>query len=549
MPFIQNISPPPNDIRTFNITTFYGGLNNVDDYVEMSETESSDLLNIDFFSDKGTVQKRKGYEQYGTFEVVDEPIIFLDEYKKINADSELICATSTDLYIDEVQVKTLTGHIRGVNFNGKYLYVDGDELYSYGIHPQSSSGTYISVVGTPTGSAQSLKVVLPGTYTPLPSPHVIGVTVYNYTLGTVTYQPCQYEVDDTFKGGSILCDTPKYIELKDGRVYITGSTNDPHAVWISDVQNPYYFPFGVGVRLTPNGDEITCLREFHNAIIVGRKDDVHAIYGNTNRTDYDSVAFKVSKINTHTGIASDRTCLRIYDFVFYLGSDGNFYTLNTPQTDVELMQTRKINKKVNLKKSPLSIDDSLYSSAVSVFRDDLYYTSIGDKILVYSYIFQTWSVYDGFNARSFLYFDNELLFGADNGKIYKNGYGYNDDGVAIICYWQSKRYDMGFGSRVKKFKQMYFIAETYEDFKSGVSVDFEVDYALVEYDYDIKSEISKWGRAIFGDRFIKWNISKSLPLSINRRGRLIRFIFGNDVLDETFKIFEINGEFELRGYR
>jgi hypothetical protein len=325
---------------------------------------------------------------------------------------------------------------------------------------------------------------------------------------------------------------------------VAGGTIDPHNIWISDIHNPFYYPVGLQLRPDPNGDHITALTEFHGAIIVGRMHDVYVIYGNTNRTDVDSSIYRMSKINTHTGIISDATVAKVNNYLFYLGGDGVVYS-----TQVEMLQTRIMNRTVDLKSAPINLDMSDMLNACAVFKDNVYYLSIADKILLYSYDTMSWSVWDGLNARSFLILNYELLFGADNGHLYKYGVGYSDDGVAISAYWSSKRFDMGAGSRMKKFKSMYVVAHSYDDVPSTIHIDFEIDYAEVSTNIDYKSMISTWGSAIFGERFIKWNINKSEPIPINRRGRLIRFIFGNEVIDEAFKVYEINGEYILKGFR
>jgi hypothetical protein len=84
---------------------------------------------------------------------------------------------------------------------------------------------------------------------------------------------------------------------------------------------------------------------------------------------------------------------------------------------------------------------------------------------------------------------------------------------------------------------------------SSLKLQFEIDYSEKDRAFDIKDMISRWGTAVFGERFINKNINKSLPFNINSRGRLISFIFGNDVINQNFKVYEVNGQYEVRGFR
>ena len=56
---------------------------------------------------------------------------------------------------------------------------------------------------------------------------------------------------------------------------------------------------------------------------------------------------------------------------------------------------------------------------------------------------------------------------------------------------------------------------------------FEIDYMVVKENFVIKNQKSIWGKSRFGDRFINNNVNASLPFSIGRRGRTIRFTFRN----------------------
>ena len=374
---------------------------------------------------------------------------------------------------------------------------------------------------------------------------------------------------------------------------MSGSVDNPHNVYITDISNAFYCPVGLGIQLPPNGDQVNGLVVFHDSVVVGRNDDIHVIYGNTNRIDVQDM-FLLKKINTHTGFANQSVVQPVHNYLFYLGNDGNVYSMHTTQTNTELLATIILSKTIDLFQAPLNFTYDDFKIACSVFFNDEYYLSIADKVLVYSYRYQAWTLYDKIYARDFVKFEGQFFIGNGFGKLYRFSEGYDDDGMPITAYWKSKRFDMGEPSVFKQFRELFIVAHTYDDYKSTIKVKFEVDYVDIVKTNTIESELSRWGEAVFGDMFNMYNIFASYPIIIGQRGRVIRITFANGVAvhsivptnellplsvpEDTYckvidvdkfyryngyswdevnnekifqplKVYEINGEYEFRGRR
>lgn len=533
MVWIQKNIPPPEEVLTFEFNQFFGGLNNRVPYISIGPNQATDLLNVTFNED-GTIETRKGIVEFDpeNYPALDGPVIFLDVYRPINEPEVIIRATKTSVYAGKDKIADVAGRICGVNYIGKYYFVDGDKFRVY-------DGENVYEIIDP-----------PSDYTPEPAPATEGKWVYDTDgeLNTAWYEPCALELEDEYKGVNVVPQKCKYIVVKRDRLYLAGNPDDPHMIYPSDINNGLYFPVALPVQIAPNGDKIKGMRAFHNAVVVGRNDDIYALYGNTNRAD-SIEPFVLKKVNTHTGFVSNSAITEMHNYLMFLGGDGNFYTMHTPQTDIEQLATTMRNRDVDIFKAPLNLTYDDLEGACAVFDKDLAWFSIADKILVYSYLYQSWTVFDGINARSFLRYNNDLLIGAENGKLYKYGVGYNDDGETIVSYWASKRYTLNEPSRIKQFRSINVVAHVYDEYVSEISIDVEIDYVDITDVASIKNQISRWGVSKFGDMFITRNIAQSLPIILGRRGRLIRFKFGSDKKDQPFKIYEVNGLYELRGYR
>ena len=136
-------------------------------------------------------------------------------------------------------------------------------------------------------------------------------------------------------------------------------------------------------------------------------------------------------------------------------------------------------------------------------------------------------MYENIPAKTFYVFQNVLLWGDDKGRTCMPSEDYLDHGEPYEAYWKSGNIDMDDAHSFKYFREFFIVARTEEKFRSDINVLFEIDYEDVNNDIRIKNQMSVWGRAVWGDRFINRNINASEPFRIGRRGRGIRFLFSN----------------------
>ena len=532
MAYIQNQLPPVVKSLNFVFNNFTGGLNNVTSDVLLKENESPDLLNM-AFNDEGTMEKRKGTKLYKDYlTAFPEEIVYLDKYRTPGGADRLVTvvmgATSGALYVDHVLVCTVAKKPCGVNYLGAYYFVDGStNVRVYGKFPQATSGDHIKVIGTPIATLTLMTRANPTTgFTPLGTTFTTGVWTYNYTLGLIIYEPCANELADAKKGANLKPTNPSIIMLYKDRLVMDGDLINPGNVFLTDIDNAFYNPVGLPMQLPPNGLPITGMRVFSDSIVVGRKEDMYAIYGNTNIQSTDGV-FIVKKINTHTGFMNNNAISEAHNYLFYLGSDGVVYQMHTTQTDVSVLATTEISKQLNLFKYPISLDFAKLKKCFSIFDNDKFYLFHKDVTLVYSYKFMAWTMYKGIKANCAVVMNDELVIGSNDCLLYGSSETYSDNGYPIVAYWSSKALDLGVPSNYKQFKELYIISHVYDEFTSNIDVRYEIDYVDVFQTATILNQISKWGKAVWGSRFITRNISPSLAVTIGRRGKKLRFIIKN----------------------
>lgn len=523
MPYIQKATPPPNKIETFALRNFVGGLNNRSEILGINE--ASDILNMSF-ADDTVMTKRFGVEQYGTF-TTPGAVTHLEIFRPYKDPDVIMRGTDSKLYAGEKEIKTVAGRVSGATFNGMYFFVDGDKLYVYGKFAQTTS-TYEVLIGAAVNDYVVMEVKsAPASYTALDTSHTRGVTRVDYTNRAIWYEPCELEKKDTFMGVNVVPAKPRFIVVHGGRLFVSGVPDDNDNVFISHIQNPYYFPVTLPVQLPPNSDLVRGLAVYDDSVVIGRRDDMYSITGKTNRTDVESELFRLRKINTHAGFANSRAVDVVHNYLFYLGSDGNVYALNSTRQDDKIMSTSIISRKLDLFKPPINATYSLINDCSSFFHEDNYYLTLGELTLVYGYKHQAWTVHKGLRATCFARLDNQFFWGCPDGKTAKFSKEYLDFGIPFKAFWSSSRFDMGDSSSYKQFREFFIVAHTFEKFNSDIYITFEVDYVDVNADISLSNQLSIFGKSRWGDRFITRNINASLPFQIGRRGRTIKFTFAS----------------------
>lgn len=603
---------------TFAIKNFTGGLNNVMSPNRISDSQSPDLLNVRFRKD-GVLEKRSGLSKYNflapgysingdlngawVIKVGDDGEGLL---LHVNRDLIYVTTCGIPVYIPWGQDSQLHSvELSVAQFQNKIYFVDNglkihflkiDELEE----PNPSPNIYY-ICDPPKDFTPKPKPATKGVYKEAPS-------VYDRpNMIDTWYEPCEYEIEDGYKGVNVTESFRKrYICVHKDRLYVTGNDDDSNMVYISDILNPCYFPASLPIQTPPDGDRIVALKEFGQSLIIGRRDSMFALTGNTNRPGDEE--YRLTKISTHTGVANHRCLDTAQGFLFYVGNDSNLYKMSYAITDTPTLLTKKLNTTVDLKKPPLN--KSIYDiSNAHTFYDKYngeWWVQIGKDSLVYNYDYMAWTRHTGCDNRMMLHYQDKFTLCRENCTFtyfddtvyYDMDYEYPTLRLPIPCYWTSKDIDFGEATRIKQIRDTYVVSEVFDENKCDIRVKYDVDYVPIENESRIESEISLWNKALWDkSRFISTNIARSLPIMVGRRGRTFRAWIGNgyvfkdyvtelphqsesnpgdlyycdgkfyvrtprnyetreyyreldeDELYQPMKIYEISGLYEFKGYR
>lgn len=561
MAWINNIKYKEPDRFTFRINDFTGGINNTTTETRINMNEASDMLNVRFEQD-GLLKKRGGFRVDKKYSEILTGIVgsvlrvFQIEPTSTNDKGYLLLVDGTKMvYVtSKGKVKQISWSravndipIDGCQFGDKFLFVDG------GIHTNFFK---ISELESDTGDATKDKawhyLICQPWGTPKPKPAYRGEYLekpypgHEENAKAYCYQPCESELEDGYKGSN-MCDNffGTMIRVYKDRLIITGNVGrkntkyipDPNMVYISDTMNFAYFPASLPIQVPPTGDKITCLRPFNDSLIIGRKDDVYSLTGNTNRTSGDP--FTLKKINTHTGIANNYSADIVFNYLFYVGSDGNCYKLMSTSTSELLLNTQQLNVKVNFTLPPFEKKLSEIQNAHTAFdpvRGE-WHVQINNDTFIYNYRNFAWVRWKGVECVQFIpsmdkfyYIKYDGSFNlVDDGIMYDVHSENPDIKIPIQMFWASKNIDFDMPSRVKQIRDTFLISEIVGDEPSTIKILYETDYVAVVKEHTINNEVAKWNTALWDThRFVSKNIIRSLPIIVGRRCR-------------NFKVFIQNG--------
>lgn len=133
--------------QVFTLNNFGGGLNNVEPEGVINDNEMTDTKNMRFVSES-LMEKRYGLDEVDNVkfppivktvidpdteveEEVPQPITWLDKFYALDGTISFVRATDNELYVGETKICDVEGTVCGVNYIGKYYFVDGKSIRVY----------------------------------------------------------------------------------------------------------------------------------------------------------------------------------------------------------------------------------------------------------------------------------------------------------------------------------------------------------------------------------------------------------------------------------
>lgn len=268
--------------------------------------------------------------------------------------------------------------------------------------------------------------------------------VASATLGAVTFSlpgnvknwTSMYLSADGFSGSPFCFGNsfaPKYIDVNQNVMFMSGFSNAPSDMWFTEigqmaVQADYQFE----VR-TNDGDRVMGHKTYNNNTIVFKEESFHKVIGSTPED------FQLVELSTEFGALSNSAIIEYNEKLLFLDRkgivqyDGAGWRIISDQID-------DIFRQMNLAAAK--------EKAVAVhhnYRNQVWFgipvngSTENNLTVVYDYLVNAWTFFDGFNASSFSFIKGSLpkptaWRGSPSGMIYQFSESFlGDNGQGISC--------------------------------------------------------------------------------------------------------------------
>lgn len=228
---------------------------------------------------------------------------------------------------------------------------------------------------------------------------------------------------------------PRYLEVFQNRLMMSGFSLYPSTVWFSDVGEPEGIDptFNFEVR-TNDGDKITCKLTYGSRLLIFKYFSYHVLTGD-NTTN-----FNLSQVSNEYGCINNRCAVVYNDLVMFLDRKG-LITFNGASSSYTSDKIQPVIERINFAAAvdtACMVNDKSRNSVLIAVPVDGSLTN--NLTIVYDYLNNSWTKYDGYNSSMFAVMSGRLaartaFIGGYSGAITHFGSSFQgDNGAGFTCY-------------------------------------------------------------------------------------------------------------------
>lgn len=324
--------------------------------------------------------------------------------------------------------------------------------------------------------------------------------------------------------------TPKYVEVNQNVMFMAGFSNTPSDVWYSDLAQPERLQadFSFEVR-TNDGDRVMATKAYNNQVVVLKENSFHKIIGDNPDN------FQLVELSQQFGCLSNKTVIEFKEDLVWLDIRGivrfngaSWDLISTPVEDV----FRRMN--VSVAKEKACAVHYKYRNQIW-FGIPLDNSTVNNLIVVWDYLIDAWTFFEGFNLSSAAYVkaynSRQTAWRGDySGLIHYHGeVFYGDNGAGISCT-ATPHWDKGKENETWIQRRLFLDVATATGltgqitgkvFSNYDTATVRATYAMYQNAFQSRAEMGVVGKAFT----TQWaHYSASLPLLVNGFSWAKRFL-------------------------
>lgn len=369
----------------------------------------------------------------------------------------------------------------------------------------------------------------------------IGGVTY-YTAGTIlnsTFAPQFNSFTGVATGqnafsGMPFCwfdtNTPKYIDINQNSMFMSGFSNNPSVLAFSEVGEPENIQpeFNIEIR-TNDGDRIYGHKTYNNQTMAWKENSFHKVIGDSPEN------YELVELSTEYGCVSNQTAVEYREKLVWLDKKG-IVEFNGANWDIISTPVEDIFRRMNL--------SAAFEKACGVhhlYRNQIWWgipidgSTQNNITVVYDYLVNGWTFFDGFNPSSFALVKGALTKptawrGNYSGMIFYHGESfYGDNGQGISCV-MLPHWDKNKENETWIWRRFFLDVATATGLTGQITGKLYSDYnlstvrgtfAMYQNAFQSRAEVGVVGKAVTAEFS---HFSASLPLLINGYSWAKRFL-------------------------
>lgn len=315
--------------------------------------------------------------------------------------------------------------------------------------------------------------------------------------------------------------TPRYIENFQERLLLSGFSAAPSVAFFTNIGEPTIIePQNFFEVRTDDGDRITGTKTYRNEALIFKRNSFHRLIGNSPDN------YQLIEISTEYGCLSNQAIVEFQDKLAFLDERG-VVMYNGSNYEIMTNTIEPTLRRMNI--------DAAIDQAVAVhldFRNQIWFgipvdgSEVNNLTIVYDYLLNAWTFFDGFDAGAFAMARNELdrdylWFGGQSGVLsYFSPSFYGDNGSGITCVVETK-FDAPDGQNIQNmFRRLFVDVNTPTGTTGTIDVEVFADYnnalvqqtfAVYQNQFQTRTDFGVQGKSV---AFKMTHNSPSLPLEM-----------------------------------
>ncbi len=324
--------------------------------------------------------------------------------------------------------------------------------------------------------------------------------------------------------------TPKYIEVNQNSMFMSGFSGNPSNVWFSELGQPENIqPDSVFEVRTNDGDRVYAIKNYNNQVIVLKQNSFHKVIGDSPEN------FELIELSGEYGCISNQSVVEYEEKLMWLDQKG-IVEFNGTSWNIKSTPVEDIFRRMNL--------DAAKEKATGIhhlYRNQIWWgipidgSTKNNLTVVYDYLVDAWTFFDGFNPSSFAFIKGNLtkstVFRGDySGMIYYHGESFlGDNGQAITCI-ATPHWDKNKENETHIWRRAFLDVATVTGLTGQITAKVfrnydlstvQATFSMLQDAFQSRAEMGVVGKAVTAEFA---HVSASLPLLINNYSWAKRFL-------------------------